>query len=120
MGYMNVGEKVDHNDWRTAPRRTPDEHTEDVIQQHTEPHLSCTQVPCANIVLLHDGGGNRDATVRALPMIIHALRARGFAIVPVSQLLGKTRAEVMPPLSTNERWAPRIDNFGFTLYALFY
>ncbi len=120
MGYITVGAKLDPNDWRTTPRRTPDELTADVIQQHTEPHLSCTQVPCANIVLLHDGGGNRDATVRALPMIIHALRARGFAIVPVSQLLGKTRAEVMPPLSTNERWAARIDNFGFTLYGLFY
>jgi cellulose synthase/poly-beta-1,6-N-acetylglucosamine synthase-like glycosyltransferase/peptidoglycan/xylan/chitin deacetylase (PgdA/CDA1 family) len=120
MGYITVGAKLDPNDWRTTPRRTPEDLTADVIQQLTVPHLSCTQAPCANIVLLHDGGGNREATVRALPMIIHALRDHGFEIVPVSELLGKTRAEVMPPLSTNERWAARIDNFGFTLYGFFY
>jgi cellulose synthase/poly-beta-1,6-N-acetylglucosamine synthase-like glycosyltransferase/peptidoglycan/xylan/chitin deacetylase (PgdA/CDA1 family)/spore germination protein YaaH len=120
MGYITVGAKLDPNDWRTTPRRTPEDLTADVIQQLTVPHLSCTQTPCANIVLLHDGGGNREATVRALPMIIQALRDHGFEIVPVSELLGKTRAEVMPPLSTNERWAARIDNFGFTLYGFFY
>ena len=31
---------------------------------------------CGNIVLLHDGGGDRSETVRALPMIIDGVRAR--------------------------------------------
>ena len=44
---------------------------------------------CGNIVLLHDGGGNRAETVRALPMIIDGLRQRGYQIVPVSQLAGQ-------------------------------
>ena len=51
-----------------------------------------------SIILLHDGGGDRQATVDALPMLIEALRAHGYKIVPVSELVGKTRAEVMPPL----------------------
>jgi peptidoglycan-N-acetylglucosamine deacetylase len=119
MGYITVGAKLDPNDWRTTPRRTPEELTADVIEQITQPQLSCTQAPCANIVLLHDGGGNRETTVRALPLIIHALRAHGFEIVPVAQLIGKTRAEVMPPLTTNDIWTARIDNFGFILGALF-
>ena len=46
---------------------------------------------CGNIILLHDGGGDRRETVRALPLIIDGLRARGYQIVPVSQLLGKSR-----------------------------
>jgi peptidoglycan/xylan/chitin deacetylase (PgdA/CDA1 family) len=37
------------------------------------------------IVLLHDGGGNRLQTVRALPGIIDGLRARGFSFVTLCQ-----------------------------------
>src|SRR5262249_10740580 len=58
-------------------------------------------------------------TVRALPMIIHELRARGYTLVRVSALLDKTSADVMPQLSPNERWLARLDTFGFLLYRLF-
>ncbi len=39
------------------------------------------------IILLHDAGGNRTQTVAALPRIIRALRARGYTLVSVPQLL---------------------------------
>ena len=52
-----------------------------------------------SIILLHDGGGDRSATVAALPVLIDALRAHGYTIVPVSALMGKTTAEVMPKLT---------------------
>ncbi len=39
------------------------------------------------ILLLHDGGGNRSQTIAALPAIIRGLRARGFHLVTVPQLL---------------------------------
>ena len=39
------------------------------------------------IVLMHDGGGDRSQTIAALPMIIRELRARGFHLVTVPQLL---------------------------------
>jgi peptidoglycan/xylan/chitin deacetylase (PgdA/CDA1 family) len=39
------------------------------------------------IVLMHDAGGDRSETVAALPMIIEELRARGFRLVTVPQLL---------------------------------
>ena len=51
-----------------------------------------------SIILLHDGGGNRQATVNALPLLIDALRNHGYTIVQVSALMGKTTAEVMPPI----------------------
>lgn len=35
------------------------------------------------IVLLHDGGGNRDQTIAALPTIIERIQAQGYRIVPV-------------------------------------
>jgi peptidoglycan/xylan/chitin deacetylase (PgdA/CDA1 family) len=39
------------------------------------------------IILMHDGGGPRLQTVRALPLIIRGLRRRGFRLVSVSRLL---------------------------------
>ncbi len=39
------------------------------------------------IVLLHDGGSGRWATVQALPRILDALHRRGYRVVTVSQLL---------------------------------
>src|SRR4029077_21191160 len=71
---------------------------------------------CGNVVLMHDGGGDRAETVRALPMIIDGIRARGFEVAPVYELLGKTRADVMAPLPASERWAARLDGAGFWLF----
>ena len=39
------------------------------------------------IILLHDAGGNRSETVAALPLIIKALRRRGYKLVTVPRLL---------------------------------
>ncbi|MDZ8053465.1 MAG: polysaccharide deacetylase family protein [Aulosira sp. ZfuVER01] len=40
-----------------------------------------------SIVLMHDGGGNRSRTVKALPGIIAGLKAKGYKCVTVSELL---------------------------------
>jgi peptidoglycan/xylan/chitin deacetylase (PgdA/CDA1 family) len=40
-----------------------------------------------DILLLHDGGGDRSATVAALPRILDGLRAKGLAVVPLQDLL---------------------------------
>jgi peptidoglycan/xylan/chitin deacetylase (PgdA/CDA1 family) len=39
------------------------------------------------VVLMHDGGGDRTATVQALPQIIAALRRQGYRFVTVPELL---------------------------------
>ncbi len=72
-----------------------------------------------SVILLHDGGGDRSATVAALPLLIETLRAKGYEIVPVSELLGKTTAEVMPPISPKMRWQARVDSLAFIAYAIF-
>ncbi len=40
-----------------------------------------------SIVLMHDGGGNREQTVEALPMIIDGLHDQGYTIVTVGELI---------------------------------
>jgi cellulose synthase/poly-beta-1,6-N-acetylglucosamine synthase-like glycosyltransferase/peptidoglycan/xylan/chitin deacetylase (PgdA/CDA1 family)/spore germination protein YaaH len=114
MGYITVGDKIDPNDWRDNPHRTAEQITEDVLN-HLPPCARNDQ-RCGNIILLHDGGGNRSETVRALPMMIEGIRARGYQIVPVHQLLGRTKADIMPSLPANERWAARLNGVGFWLF----
>jgi peptidoglycan-N-acetylglucosamine deacetylase len=58
------------------------------------------------IILLHDGGGFRYQTVAALPIIITALRQRGFTFVTIPQLLHDMGASGKPspspsPLATD-------------------
>ena len=116
LGYITIGDKVDPNDWRDNPRRPADEIVADVLKNL--PPCSPGNLTCGNIILLHDGGGNRSETLKALPQIIDGLRQRGYEIVPVSSLLGKTRADVMPQISANERWASWIDGLNFSLFSL--
>lgn len=40
-----------------------------------------------SIILMHDGGGNRDQDVEALPKIIEALQGQGYELVTINELL---------------------------------
>jgi len=117
LGYLIVGDKIDTSDWDEHPRKTPQEITDSVFQQmhdmQTRPWMQ------GSIILLHDGGGDRAATVAALPVLIQSLRDRGISIVPVSQLMGKTRAQVMPPLNQHQLWQARVDMVAFFVWAFF-
>ena len=114
MGYITVGNRIDPNDWSESPRRSAEQITQYVLS-HLPP-CKVENLRCGNIVLLHDGGGNRAETVRALPMIIDGIRARGFEIAPVYELLGMQRADVMAPLPRGELWAARLDRLGFWMF----
>jgi peptidoglycan/xylan/chitin deacetylase (PgdA/CDA1 family) len=46
------------------------------------------QVQPGSIIISHDGGGPRGETLAAYPSIIEKLRARGYRIVTIAQLLG--------------------------------
>jgi cellulose synthase/poly-beta-1,6-N-acetylglucosamine synthase-like glycosyltransferase/peptidoglycan/xylan/chitin deacetylase (PgdA/CDA1 family)/spore germination protein YaaH len=115
MGYITVGDKIDPNDWRENPRHSAEQIAREVVA-NLPPCGPNNLQRCGNIILLHDGGGNRQETVRALPLIIEGVRAKGFQVVPLYQLLGRTRADVMPPISSNERWAAWLNWIGFWLF----
>jgi cellulose synthase/poly-beta-1,6-N-acetylglucosamine synthase-like glycosyltransferase/peptidoglycan/xylan/chitin deacetylase (PgdA/CDA1 family) len=117
QGYITVGSKIDPDDWQ--PGRTSEQIVTAVLDQAARySNADCQEQDppvCGNIILLHDGGGDRSATVRALPGIIEGLRSRGFQIVGIDNLLDKTRAEVMPQLSPQEIRSARLDNATFVL-----
>jgi cellulose synthase/poly-beta-1,6-N-acetylglucosamine synthase-like glycosyltransferase/peptidoglycan/xylan/chitin deacetylase (PgdA/CDA1 family)/spore germination protein YaaH len=111
MGYVIVGQKIDPHDWQVINGKPnpAQELVDEVMQQAND----------GNIILFHDGGGDRSQTVLALPQVIDALRAKGYSFVSVSDLLDKTRAQVMLPLSTQERLEAYADGFIFGLYHWF-
>ena len=111
MGYLIVGQRIDPDDWslRDGKPIPAKEIVDSVLRQADK----------GNIILLHDGGGDRSQTLTALPKIIDALRARGYQFVSVADLLGKTRAKVMVPLSSEERLEARIDGVIFSLFQWF-
>jgi peptidoglycan-N-acetylglucosamine deacetylase len=53
------------------------------------------------IFLMHDAGGNRSQTIAALPTVIHELRARGYHLVTVPQLLADDPPPHGLPLPTS-------------------
>ena len=93
-GYLSIGERIAPRDWQ--PDITPEALLADIQAEKDE----------GNIILLHDGGGNRSATVAALPRIIDTLRGDGYRFVSIGDLIGKTRDQLMPLPDPNElRWA---------------
>jgi peptidoglycan/xylan/chitin deacetylase (PgdA/CDA1 family) len=83
LGYLVVDADVDPRDWNESSAAAL---AERVLREAAG----------GGVVLLHDGGGDRSITVEALPAIIDGLRARGVELVPVSELIGRRRDEVMP------------------------
>jgi peptidoglycan/xylan/chitin deacetylase (PgdA/CDA1 family)/spore germination protein YaaH/GT2 family glycosyltransferase len=111
MGYLIVGQKIDPHDWRSpGGRQIPAQEIVDGVLK---------QAGDGNIILFHDGGGDRSQTVLALPQVIDALRERGYQFVSVADLIGKTRAQLMLPLSREEWLQARADGFIFGLYRWF-
>ena len=115
-GLTVIGNKIDTNDWDERIHKTPQEIAQSVLDQlkrmKTRPQFR------GSVVLMHDGGGNRAATVAALPVVIEALRAHGYKIVQVSDLMGKTTAQVMPRLTLWQRMRTIPDSVAFSTLSI--
>ena len=106
LGYTIVGASIDPRDW--------DGKSADEIFKEVK-----TKVQNGQAILLHDAGGDRSPTIEALPKIIEWLRIEGYSIVPASELVGKSRAEVMPDVQANEASITPVYLFGSSVSALF-
>jgi len=114
MGYIIIGSRIDPHDWGEPNGGLPP--PADTIVQRV---IADTTADKGNIILMHDGGGDRSHTVEALPRVIDGLRAKGYEFVPVSALLNQTRAQVMMPLSHQEWLLARADAFIFDVFRIF-
>ncbi len=115
-GLTIIGSKIDTDDWNENPPKSPNEIIQSVLAQlqtmKTKPQFR------GSIILMHDGGGDRSHTVVALGPLIDALRAHGYTLVPVSALMGKTTAQVMPPLTFWQRVRTIPDSLAFSVLDL--
>src|SRR5262249_48084264 len=116
MGYLAIGDKIDPNDWRDNPHRSAEQIAQSVLD-NLPPCSPDKRLTCGNIILLHDGGGDRRETVRALPMIIEGIRAKGLRIVGVADLLHQKRADIMQPIPASELWSAWFTLLGFWIYS---
>lgn len=104
MGYLFIGEQIDPTDWK--PGIKADQIVKNVLGNAGN----------GNAVLLHDAGGDtRAETVKALPLIIQGLQARGYKFVPVSALVGKPKSALFPEVRGHERWGVMLDRTVFDL-----
>jgi cellulose synthase/poly-beta-1,6-N-acetylglucosamine synthase-like glycosyltransferase/peptidoglycan/xylan/chitin deacetylase (PgdA/CDA1 family)/spore germination protein YaaH len=117
LGYVIIGNKIDTDDWDENPRKTPDQIINSVFEQIDAAKTKSWMR--GSIILMHDGGGNRQPTVDALPKLIEALRGRGYEIVPVSDLIGMTRDQVMVPLTPHQKYTAMVDSVAFFLIGFF-
>ncbi len=102
LGYVTVGLRDDPSDWLEPGVDT-------IVQR------SLTQLDRGNVILLHDGGGNRAQTVAALGPLIDSLRARGYQLTTVSELAGLTRDQAMAPLPPNTALRRFVELTSFSL-----
>lgn len=108
LGYITIGQRIDPLDWG---RPGVDE-----IVRRT---VSYANQRSGNVVLLHDGGGDRSQTIAALPKIIDQLRAEGYRFVTIHELLGLQRNELMPTLDNASTVVPYMNGIGFSLMRAF-
>lgn len=99
--YYTVGESIDPNDWQKGT-------VADSIVKRTIEQYNAN--PDKGIILLHDAGGNRQETVKALPRIIKYFKDRGIEFITVSKLLGKSKNELMPKVHNG------LINFDFLIF----
>jgi len=111
-GLTIIGSKIDTSDWNERPRKSTKEIIDSVLAQlktmQAKPQFR------GSIILMHDGGGDRSVTVAALGPLIDSLRAHGYTLVPVSALMNKTTAQVMPPLTFWQRVRTIPDSIAFS------
>ncbi len=110
-GYTVVGLHVDPNDWQRPG-------ADAIVRQVVAQVEGRSGDASANVILLHDGGGDRAETVAALPRIIATLRARGYRFVPASALVGLSPMQAMPLVPQHDLWAVRTDVAVFVFLAV--
>ncbi len=84
LGYLTLGQDID---------------PEDFAQHDARAIADRALAGAANgsVILLHDGGGDRSATLAAIPLILDGLAARGIQLGTPEEMTGMSRAQLLPP-----------------------
>ncbi len=113
LGYISVGLHLDPDDWQLKnPDGSP--HTADEMVDEIMKQVAITTTEeRGNVILLHDSGGDRSATVEALTKLIPLLRSKGYEFTTIADLANMTRDQEMPPVSKDKSFYSRADSWVF-------
>lgn len=103
MGYVTVNYDIDSRDWELGDS--------DAIVENV-----MNQVSGGDIILLHDSGGDRDATIEALPDLIEQLQKQGYTFVTTSELMNQNRSEITPLVTEAEK--PIMQSYKVALFSI--
>ncbi len=108
--YITVGESLDPEDWQKGEIENfnADTIVSRVIKEYER---NLNNGDSSNIILLHDGGGDRSQTVLATGKLIRYYQAKGYTFTTVADLLGKTRDDLMPFASSKDYYKLKINYF---------
>jgi cellulose synthase/poly-beta-1,6-N-acetylglucosamine synthase-like glycosyltransferase len=84
LGYFTLGQDIDPEDFA-------DRDAQEIARRVLD------KARGGSVVLLHDGGGDRSATLAALPLIIDGLAARGLQLATAEEITGLSRDQLLPP-----------------------
>lgn len=101
LGYITVGLHIDPSDWLSPG-------TQEIVNS------TLAQLDRGNIILLHDGGGDRSQTVAALGPLIDSIRARGYAFTTVTALAGVSPTVAMAPLPPGSTFRHFVELTSYT------
>lgn len=110
LGYLTVGVHIDSEDWLIT---NPDSILHRTLDRRSESKDS------NHVVLLHDSGGDRRATVAMLGTLIDSLKADGDTLVLVSELAGISRDEAMPTITSASAFTRAVDIAAFGAIGFF-
>lgn len=106
LGYVTVAEGLDPRDWEAHPS----------AQKIADKVVADAEAGLGSIVLLHDSGGDRSETVKAIPLLVQRLKAKGYRFVTVSELAGKKgRDAYFPPVAGKQKLLAAVDAVAFAL-----
>lgn len=83
MGFLTLGQDIDPEDFAS--------HDPQGIAQRALAHADR-----GSVILLHDGGGDRSATLAALPVILDGLAQKGIGLATPEEMTGLSRDQLMP------------------------
>lgn len=118
LHYLTVGLRIDTDDWCPTSGTPPPQcngtltSAQGIIDKVMDRLADTNPDTAGQVVLMHDSGGDRSMTVKALPGLIDTLRAKGYRLVTVAELAGMSPAEAMPP-SPRKPVELTLDRIGF-------
>ncbi len=106
--FISVGEQIDPEDWNlTKTGKNGETGADRIVSQVME------EKDKGNVILLHDGGGKREATLKALPILIQKLKAAGYTFGTIADLRGVSRQSLFPPIKGLQGVLVGVDHWVF-------